>query len=88
MLGCARAIPPVCPAVRGGAADDEGVRLAGGELLVPRPRLSHRPGGRNYCGLAEARLHHPLQRGLRRGLQGLHHLLGLRPGPDQGEASL
>ena len=37
LLGRARAVSSVRPAVRGGAADHEGVWLAGGELLVPGP---------------------------------------------------
>ena len=55
------------------------------ELLVAGAGLPAGAGGRVLRGLAEARLHHALQRGLRRGLQGLHHLARVRPRNHQAE---
>ena len=55
------------------------------ELLVAGAGLPAGAGGRVLRGLAEARLHHALQRGLRRGLQGLHHLARIRPRNHQAE---
>ena len=55
------------------------------ELLVLGSGLPAGAGGRILRGLAEARLHHALQRGLRRGLQGLHHLPRIRPSNHQAE---